>query len=638
MNFIKVLASLMLFLFSASAFSQTGPAAPGSGIWAVIDTQYNVGTYALGQTKARITLKNTTSTKYTATQFRVFYDKSAFSSASVSLVGSTSNLNLQYVDSNSNGFLTVTLVYTGSSSTYTLGDGERFEITFTHQSPSVFYSLSGIDSLKWTGGFSYPALASSQSGLDTVLGIHSWGGFFYRPHLSFHGQFRNVTGTPSKDLTLALEKKVKTSTSWSTHATYVTDVNGRFSFNEIIDTTYYDVRLFVKGDTMGVGNLVTTADASIINQWVLKTATPTGFDFYTADVNGSHSITITDAYGVFGRIAGRFSAWPNGVKDILFFTPGEYSTIVSNPSTNYTSSISGVTNFYYDILPGQPDSVTYYVCVPGDANGTGYHMARVSPVNVIVNPPAGTPASIENVIDMRVMYDFPTNQIEVHLPSLIVDENSIVSIPVTVKTQGERLSALQLGLIYDRSLLEFQEMDNSQIGMSWLSFLNPMDGVIEWGGYDPSMDRKYLLPDQYRVFTLKFKALKPQSEWESSPLYTTRKFSGNQYDRDLSIISTNGIMVVYRLKSGLKSFERYLMVYPNPSSGDVNFSFDVDEEGEVTLFVSDVSGRTVKTILNKQMVAGKYVYTDNISNLSDGVYMASLLTNNNKATAKIVKK
>jgi hypothetical protein len=470
------------------------------------------------------------------------------------------------------------------------------------------------------------------------MGLHSYGGHFYRPRLSFRGRFVNVTGTPSKNLSLSLEKKIKTGSSWSIHSTYVTDVDGRFSFTEIVDTTYYDVRLSVKGDTMDVGNLVTTADASLINQWVLKTANPGGFDFYTADVNGSHTITITDAYGVFGRIAGRFTSWPNGVKDILFFTPSEYSTIVSNPSTNYTSSIPGVTNFYYDILPGQPDSVTYYVCVPGDANGTGYHMARLTPVSVTVNPPIGTPAAVENVIDMQVMYDFPTSQIEVHIPSIVVDENSEIRIPVTVKSVSESLSSLQLGLIYNRDLLEFREMENSQIGMSWISFLNPMDGIIEWGGYDPSSGHMYRIPDQYRVFSLKFKALKPQSEWDSSPLYTTRKFSGNVDNRDLSISSTNGIMVVYKLKSGIGSTERYVVVYPNPTTGEINFKFDVEVDGMVDLYITDMSGKVVKDVINRQMSAGKYVYTDNIGSLSSGVYMASLFANNNKASVEIVKK
>ena len=620
-----------------SLFAQSGPPAPSAGIWALIDTQYTIGSSTLGQTKARITLKNTTVTKYTGVQFRVFYDKNAFSAASVALVGSTTNLSLQSVDSNANGFITMTLVYTGSSSTYTLPDGQTFEITFTHVAPTSFYALTSIDSLKWTGAYYFPKLASTQAGLDTALNAYSYGGVFYRPHLNYHGKFVNTTGTPAKSLTLALEKKVKTSSTWSIHNTYVTDINGRFAFNEIIDTSYYDVRLAIKGDTMNVGNLITTADASLINQWTLGTLTPTAFDYYTADVNGSNNISITDAYGVFGRIAGRFTTWPNGVKDILFFTEAEKASILATPTVNQRASITGNTNFTFTILPGQPDSVTYYVCVPGDANGTGYHMARITPISVVTNPPAGTPAATQNVIDMQVEYDFPTSQMEVNIPSLIVDENQEVNIPVTIKNTNQDISALQLSLIYDPSVLQFKELNNSEKAMSWLSFLNPIDGIIEWGGYDPSAGKNYLIPNNYQVFSLKFKALKPQSEWATSPLYTSRKFSGNSNYTDMNIKATNGIMIVYKLKGVNNENNQYFVVYPNPSNGEINFNFEVRQKGFVKLYITDINGKVETNILEKEMETGKYTFSDNIENLTSGVYLASYTNNNNKATAKIVK-
>ena len=631
-----LVVALAMFL-PQEIFAQAGPPAPSSGICAFIDTQYNVCSYALGYTKARITLKNSTSTKYTGTQFRVYYDKNAFSAASVALVTSSSTLVLQAIDSNDRGFITLSLVYTGSSSSYSLADGQTFEFTFTHVAPTTFYGLSGIDSLKWSGVSAYPHPAASQTGLDTVLNLYSYGGFFYRPHLAFRGKFVNVTGTPSKNLTLSLQKKVKTSGTWTNHAVYVTDINGRFSFNEIIDTTYYDVRLAIQGDTMSVGNLVSTADAALINQWVLKTANPSGFDFYTSDVNGSNDISITDAYGVYGRIAGRFTSWPNSVKDIIFFNQTEYNTITGTPGVNYRSSIPGNTNFTFDILPGNPDSVTYYVCVPGDANGTGYHMARLTPVNVSINPPVGTPAAVENVIDMQVDYDFPTKKIEVHMPSLLVDENSEVDIPVTIKSNGENISSLQLGMSYDTEILEFKELNNSSKSMMWISYLNPMSGIIEWGGYDPSSDRSYLIPDNYQIFSLKFRAKKSQAEWGSSPLFTTRKFSGDKNYADLSIGSTNGIMVVYRARIGGIDIQKYLVVYPNPTTGDISLKFEVREESDVKLFISDMEGRVKHLIVDEKMEAGVYTYIDNIKNFNSGFYLASMETPKEKYTTKIIK-
>jgi len=84
MNKIKLL--LASLLFSISLFSQTGPPAPSPGIWAIIDTNYTVGSSLVGVTKAKITLKNTTVSKTTGTQFRVYYDKVAFSSPTNFLV------------------------------------------------------------------------------------------------------------------------------------------------------------------------------------------------------------------------------------------------------------------------------------------------------------------------------------------------------------------------------------------------------------------------------------------------------------------------------------------------------------------------------------------------------------------------
>ena len=111
------------------SFAQTGPAAPGNGNYLLIDTTYTVGTSVANQTKAKITYKNSTGTKVTGVQFRVFYDKVAFKTPAVALVTANSDLNLQYVADTTNGHITITLVYIGSSTTYTLPGAETFEIT-----------------------------------------------------------------------------------------------------------------------------------------------------------------------------------------------------------------------------------------------------------------------------------------------------------------------------------------------------------------------------------------------------------------------------------------------------------------------------------------------------------------------------
>jgi len=639
MKLLKSLFAALLLVLPFVGFSQVGPPAPSSGMWAIIDTTYHLGTTTQGYTKARLTLKNNTGTpptKITGVQFRVFYDKIAFQSATVALVNSATNLDLEYVNDPSNGFVTITLVYTGSSSTYTLPDGQTFELTFAHT--PAFGGLSSIGNLTWSGVQTFPQYASDNNGMDFALGLYSYGGQFTGQTFKFHGTFTNVTGSPAKNLKLSLEKKPKTGSTWVQVNSYTTSSTGTFAINEIVDTTYYNVRLSVKGDTMAVGNVISTADAQLINQWVLGSVAPTKFDFYTGDVNGSKNITITDAYGVFGRIAGRFTAWPNSVNDVKFFTTSEYATITGNPTNNYTTTIPGVTNFYFNILPGQPDSVKYYVCVPGDANGTGYHMARLTPIDVTINPTPGTPAQTQNVIDMSVNYDFPTNQMEVKVPSLSVNTGNLVEIPVTVQTNGQNISALQLALAYNSDILDFKDLVNSDKVMNWMSFVNPQNNIVEWGGYDPSVNKSYMINDGTNVFTLRFLAKEPQDQWGVSPLYTTRKFSGDENSKDMTINPTNGILVVARMKVSSSIYNQAFIVFPNPTDGELNFEFNVVKSGRVQLFVTDVNGKTIHMILDKDMPEGQYIYSDNINNFSSGSYLASLANNSSISTCKIIKK
>jgi len=172
------------------------------------------------------------------------------------------------------------------------------------------------------------------------------------------------------NIPVVFQKKTSASSTWTDVITSTTNVDGAFSFNVPVDATYYDIRIHVQGDTLNFGNIVTTTDAQKVNDIVLGTATPLGFDFYSADVNGSNTITIADVYSVFGRIAGRFTAWPNSVKDVLFFTEPEYTTI-NSATTSQKTAIPGVTVFDKVILAADPHTaVNFYVLGMGDANNT----------------------------------------------------------------------------------------------------------------------------------------------------------------------------------------------------------------------------------------------------------------------------
>jgi hypothetical protein len=626
----KLFSLLVTTLFALVTYAQSASTSPGTGHWVVIDSGYQVATSSAGQTVAPLYFYNTsTSENITGMQYRVFYDKTAFTAVVPSLKISSSDQYLQYVDDNTNGHLTVTVAYTGSSSTFNYSNGATFDLTFTHAAESVWNTLDSIKTLKISGVQSFSNKAATSWGNDTTLVVYSYGGRFNQKVLRFAAKFKNVTGSDAKFLWVSLEKRAKGSSSWSQIEAKTTNSLGHVVFKKFLDTTYWDVRMVVKGDTMTPGNVFSTADAQKINQAILAQYSPAGFDYYTMDVNGSDgNITIADVYSVYGRLAGRFTAWPNSKKDILFFTVAEYNAI-NGSSTNYTGTYTGETNFIYSV--DGKDSITYYVAVKGDANSTGFKMARLTPIKIV------NPANAKKyIIDETVQYDFPAETIEINMPKVTVDEGNLVNVPVKVLTDGKNLGALQLDLRYDTAYLEFKKVENTEKIMKWTSYLNPSNGTISWGGAD--LTNENMLNDGEQVFTLQFIAKKPQDSWATAALWTGAKYVGDKNSKDMNITPAMGVIEVRRINKGTISLNdlNSIIVFPNPTEGDVQVQFKIKEDGYVDMSISDEVGRRIQTLLKENMPAGKYKYLAKLDSLADGIYVLSVTTDTESLHSKII--
>jgi len=623
---------LILFLLTALAVfgvsAQSASTSPGTGHWVVIDSGYQVATTTVGQTVAPLHFYNTsTSEKITGMQYRVFYDNTAFTAAVPSLKISATDQYLQYVDSNTQGFLTVTLVYTGTSSTFNYSNGATFDLTFTHAGSATWNTLDSIKTLKVAGVKSFANKAATNWGNDTTLVVYSYGGRFNQKVLRFAAKFKNVTGSDAKNLWVSLEKKAP-SGSWTQVEAKATNSTGVVVFRKFLDTTYWDVRMVVKGDTMTPGSVISTADAQKINQSILAQYTPSGFDYYTMDVNGTDgSISIADVYSVYGRLAGRFSSWPNSKKDVMFFTVAEYNAI-NGSATNLTSTYSTINNFDYSI-DGR-DSITYYVAVKGDANATGFKMARLTPIKIV------NPTNAKNyIIDNTVQYDDVIETIEVNIPKVKVDEGNLVNVPVKMLTNGKQLGALQLELKYDTALLEFKKIDLSEKMMNWTSYTNPSNGVVAFGAAD--LTNKNLVNDGEQVFVIQFIAKKPQTEWGTAALWTGPKFVGGNDSRDMNITPAMGVIEVRRINKAVKLTDlEKIIIFPNPTEGEIVVQFKVEQESQTEVSVTDMVGRKMIEILNTKIPEGEYKYNVNLTHLNNGLYLMSIKTDTQISTSKII--
>ena len=565
----------------------------------------------------------------TATQFRVFYDATAFSGVDSVVVSNTNFPNyLQYRDNPAGGYVTITMTYTGTDPNFTLPNGSMFTLTLNHNS-TLSTTYLNPTSMTFVGGSSFSQLATTQTGNDYTLGLENFGGAFLPQTFSYKGRFLNVTGSAAKNIPVVLEKSLKNSSSWVSVATSTSGLDGRWNFTNVsVDTSAWNVRINVKGDTLGYGNIVTTTDAQQVNKFLLGVDQPSGFDFYTSDVNGDNSISISDVFTLFARVSGRFTSWVNSVSDVLFFTETQYNTI-DGSTTNLRSTIPGQTNFTKLIGNNEPDSVTYYVASPGDANGTGFKMARMIPIE-IVNPNNAN----QRIIDVTTHYDMDLETIEVNFPTLAVNEGDLVNIPVKLKTGMVELGSLQVAMKYDSDLLEFVELVNEQKPGNWVSYINPNDNVVEWGGYDPSNNQN-LIQDGEIFFTLVFRAKSAQVNWNKSPLYVTRKFAGNRLSKDLKITPTDGILQIFKTDGNFEYDD--MVLFPNPTKGETTLKFKIFESGNVTLGIYDLNGRLQIDVLNGKYDIGEYTRTFDLGYLPTGEYLAVLQNEKKLFRKKILK-
>jgi hypothetical protein len=111
----------------------------------------------------------------------------------------------------------------------------------------------------------------------------------------------------------------------------------------------------------------------------------------------------------------------------------------------------------------------------------------------------------------------------------------------------------------------------------------------------------------------------------------------NAYNQILKVFIKKPIAVsVGNLMSTGKSL-RNLIIYPNPTDGVLNISFNLSNKEDVTISIYDAKSALIDKIRLTNLNAGKNHYTENMNNLiNDSVYFISLETSGEKITHKLI--
>lgn len=601
----------------------------------LVDTVFTLGTGEDDTTTIYLHYHNPTAQVIQGFQVRFFYDNVNFSAPIVKWGPTTTSINTKYGSYyTSSNWVNATAVYTGPSNTFDWPDGAVFKVVLPH---SQSYDPSTVDSLKIIGTPSYTNMATTAAGIDLNLGVYSYNGQFIQPSFEYPIRTLNVggLGADSVEVTYSYKKKA-TSTYTPSNLLFYTDSTGLASVTVPYDTNYYNVKFNLNSANMNDDGAINVTDAYKILAHTILADTLETYGFQQSDVNLSNSITVSDGFLVFNRIATSQTTWANmvsGENNVKLLTNTEYQTILSNQNS-FQSSIDG--SYSKEIVINGLDSSRFHVFVLGDATNTGVNNQMLQ-IALKVNP--GEPS--DWVLDQGVLYRTIEDTVEFRVPKITPALSNEFNVPVSIYTHGNKIGAAQIGLEFDTLLFEFLGVETSEIVGQWNSFVSVQNGMVLWGGHENNM-APALIESNLDVVTFKFRII--DEDWNKSNIRVVSKGAGSEKAEDLNIkpTPTDGT-ILYMGKTNVDpiydEMVKGFLVHPNPVDyGYTIVDFYTWEDTPFTAVLYGMDGTLHR--IQSENVKGEEFYTFYISmeDVPVGVYILKLSTNSKEQFVRVVKR
>jgi hypothetical protein len=112
------------------------------------------------------------------------------------------------------------------------------------------------------------------------------------------------------------------------------------------------------------------------------------------------------------------------------------------------------------------------------------------------------------------------------------------------------------------------------------------------------------------------------------------------YDYRLKQVDYNGNFEYFNLNNevniGIPVKFGLSQNYPNPFNPSTKINYDLPLDGKVTLKIFDIAGKEVSTLINEFRSAGYYTINFKADNLSSGIYLYILTSNDLVLTKKML--
>jgi hypothetical protein len=165
-----------------------------------------------------------------------------------------------------------------------------------------------------------------------------------------------------------------------------------------------------------------------------------------------------------------------------------------------------------------------------------------------------------------------------------------------------------------------QTWSNSILVKSGVNFVDAFqfDNSVRWG--------------DYTGITYKYNQTKPEV-WLSGCFGSRQNLFNTNYNCFNNWIAQITDATLNTAEDNLEN-KINLMVFPNPAIELYNLEFEVDIPGNVKIDLNDLNGKILNTLFNGNLMPGKNLLTFNRKAISNGTYIISIKTSDNKYISK----
>ncbi len=605
----------------------------------LVDTLFTLDNYPATYTDIYIHFANPTASAVKAVQFRLFYDNTKISSA-VMYWGPTAQTVTDKYGSyfNTSNYVNVVATYTGTNTSFDWADGAMFKLRLYHSS-----GYDGIvNSMAITGASTYNNLATTGNGTDIPLTLYSYGGAFQMTPLTFPVKVKNADGTPAQGVWFSATKRLKSTplATWQPISTDSTNLDGIVEFTHPLDTNYWNLKIAAQTDSMSDGGAISITDAYKLANHVTAQDTLAGIEYYEGDINESQSITISDGFAVFNRLALQSTTWNTlfpGKYNVAVLWPSEWAT--ANAATGAPNWSTSPRVYSIDTVVNSMDTLKPYIYVVGDASTTGYN----NPATILAKlNPTGNGIT-EYVLDPAVYMSSKPDTVQFRFPKLTLTTDNFIDIPVTMYTFGNKIGAAQMGFEYDTNIFEFISVTAGDVAAKWTSLVSVEKGRVFWAGHEDKMNPG-VLEAISNAFTFRFR-VKSILGWTSAPIRIFDKAAGDERAEDLSVKPSpnDGSIINGRATLDPITMEKIngFYIYPNPVSdmtgGWAIAEFYTEDKQPLTMVIANMQGQIMKAERIEQTDLGFQAKGIYLGDLPKGAYFVRLVMNDRDKVYKLIK-